>query len=293
YQSGSLGKMFTAAGVLLLAEDGLLAIDDPLTRHFPQAPRSWRKITIRHLLQHTSGLADYTETGLDLRRDYAEEDLLKLAYRLPLEFTPGRQWRYSNTGYMLLGILIGKLTGAHWSDFLGERIFDPLGMASTRVISEADIVAHRAAGYVLDETGAVKNQEWVAPSLNTLADGALYFTVLDLCRWDAALGDERLLSRASLEAWWAPARLSDGTTYPYGFGWALDEQRGSPVLRHGGSWQGFRAHLARFPDQGLTVVVLANLAEADPAPVVEEVAGLLDPTLRLPDPEPSQPEPDP
>lgn len=132
YQSGSLGKQFTAAGILLLAEEGNLGLDDPLTRHLPGAPRAWRKITIRHLLQHTSGLADYTER-VDLRRDYTEDDLLKIAYGLPLEFRPGSAWSYSNTGYMVLGIVIGRIAGRHWSEFLAERVFTPLGMADCSI----------------------------------------------------------------------------------------------------------------------------------------------------------------
>lgn len=280
YQSGSVGKMFTAAGILLLAEEGILDLDDPLTRHFPRAPRAWRSITIRHLLHHTSGLRDYTETDLELRRDHTEDELLRLAFRLPGDFPPGTQWSYSNTGYMLLGILIGKVAGRHWGDFLTQRVFEPLDMTSTRVISEADIVPHRAAGYILDDVGSWKNQGWVAPSLNTLADGALYLTVVDLCKWDQALYGEGLLRRASLQAWWTPARLADGSAYPYGFGWRLGEQGDGCRLEHGGGWQGFRAHIARYPDQHLTVVVLTNLGDAEPGEIAHEVAGLLDARLR-------------
>lgn len=279
YQSGSVGKMFTAAGILLLAEAGKLSLDDPLSGHFRAAPRAWRKITVRHLLHHTSGLEDYTGADLDLRRDYTEDEMLALAYRLPREFSPGTQWSYSNTGYMILGILIGKVAGQHWSEFLTQRVFRPLEMASTRVISEAHIVPHRAAGYVLDESGAIRNQEWVAPSLNTLADGALYITVLDLCKWDGALDEPGLLSAESLTAWWTPAPLADGTTRPYGFGWRLSEQAGSRRLEHGGGWQGFRSHLARYPDRGLTVVVLTNLGDADPEEIAHQVAGLADSSL--------------
>ncbi len=279
YQSGSVGKMFTAAGILLLAEEGRLALEDSVREHFPAAPRSWRRVTIRHLLHHTSGLRDYTEVGLDLRRDATEEELLRLAYALPFEFAPGKSWSYSNTGYMLLGILIGEITDRHWGEFLAERVFEPLGMTSTRVISEADLVPHRAAGYLLDDEGGIRNQEWVAPTLNTLADGSLYFTVLDLCRWSGALEAPGLLSAESLSAWWTPARLADGTTRPYGFGWRLAEQAGSRRLEHGGSWQGFRAHLARYPDRGLTVAVLTNLGDAELGELVHEIAGLFDPTL--------------
>jgi CubicO group peptidase (beta-lactamase class C family) len=292
FQSGSVGKMFTAAGILLLAEEGKLALDDPVARHFPDAPAGWHRITIRHLLTHTSGLEDYGEE-IDLRRDYTEEELLRVMQGLPLEFEPGTQWSYSNSGYLTLGILTSKLAGAHWSEFQAERIFSPLGMATTRVISERDLVAHRAAGYELDEQGEVKNQAWVAPSLNRCADGALYFSVNDLAAWERTLARRGLLRPESFEAWWTPVRLANGTQAPYGFGWGLSEQRGERLIEHGGSWQGFRAAYARYVDRGLTVAVLANLAQAEPERMAHEIAGRLEPALRLRDPRAGAPDADP
>jgi CubicO group peptidase (beta-lactamase class C family) len=294
YQSGSLGKQFTAAGILLLAEDGKLALDDRLSKHFPDGPASWHRITIRHLLTHTSGLKDYEgRDDIDLRKDYSEDDLLGVMMKLPLQFEPGAQWSYSNSGYLVLGILTSRLSGKHWNEFQKERIFAPLGMATTQVITESDIVRNRAAGYVLDDQGAVKNQSWVAPSLNRLADGSLYFTVKDLAAWDAALCERKFLKPASFDAWWTPVRLASGTSYPYGFGWGIVEQRGERLIQHGGSWQGFRTAIARYPDQGLTVIVLANLAQAEPEAMAHEIAGLLEPKLRLPDALQTAPDPDP
>lgn len=293
YQSGSLGKQFTAAGILLLAEDGKLALDDRLAKHFPEGPSTWHRITVRHLLTHTSGLKDYGSDEIDFRRDYSEEDLLKIARSVPLEFEPGTQWSYSNTGYLILGLLTSRLAGKHWSDFQTERIFQPLGMATTRVISERDIVRNRAAGYELDDKGEVKNQEWVAPSLNRLADGALYFSVKDLAAWEAALHARRFMKPASFEAWWTPASLGGRLTYPYGFGWGLGEQRGHRLIEHGGSWQGFRTAIARYVDQGLTVIVLANLAQAEPETMAHEIAGLVEAALERPDPTRTAPDPDP
>lgn len=292
YQSGSVGKQFTAAGILLLAQDGKLSLDDRLAKHFPGAPASWHRITIRHLLTHTSGLKDYGSDEIDFRRDYTEDQYLEIMQRLPLEFEPGTQWSYSNSGYLLLGLLTSRLAGKHWSEFLAERVFEPLGMKTARVISERDIVMHRAAGYELED-GEVKNQEWVAPSANTCADGALYFSVEDLAAWEAALHARKLLEPASYEAWWTPVSLANGTTYPYGFGWSLGEQRGHPLIEHGGSWQGFRAAIARYVEQGLTIAVLANLAQADPDVMAHEIAGLLEPPLRRPDPARTRPDPDP
>jgi CubicO group peptidase (beta-lactamase class C family) len=283
YQSGSVGKQFTAAGILMLAEEGKLGLDDRLSKHFAEGPSSWHRITIRHLLTHTSGLKDYGSDEIDFRKDYTEEEYLDVIRRMPIEFEPGTQWSYSNTGYLLLGILTSRLAGRHWSEFLAERLFAPLGMTTARVISERDLVMHRAAGYELDEKGDVKNQEWVAPSANRCADGALYLSVKDLAAWDAALQAGTFLAPASLEAWWAPVSLANGTTFPYGFGWGIEEQRGYRLIEHGGSWQGFRAAIARYVEQGLTVVVLSNLAQAQPETMAHEIAGLLEPSLQKPD----------
>jgi CubicO group peptidase (beta-lactamase class C family) len=284
YQSGSVGKQFTAAGILLLAEDGKLGLEDRLSRHFPSGPAGWHRVRVRHLLTHTSGLKDYGEDEIDFRRDYTEAELLQVAMKVPLEFEPGTQWSYSNTGYTVLGLLTSKLAGKHWSEFLEERLFGPLGMTTARVISESEIVTGRADGYELGEDKALRNQEWVAPTLNSLADGALYFTVRDLVAWDTALRERQFLKPASFEAWWTPVALTGESSYPYGFGWDISEQRGRRLIEHGGSWQGFRAAIARYVEDGLTVAVLANLADARPEAIAHEVAGIVVEALRLPDP---------
>ena len=284
YQSGSTGKQFTAAGILLLVEAGKLSLDDRLSKHFPDGPSAWHRITIRQLLTHTSGIKDYEgETDLDMRKDYDEAELLKVMMGLPIQFEPGTQWSYSNSGYLILGLLTSKLAEKHWSEFQAERLFVPLGMTTTRVISEKDIVKNRAAGYELDEKGELKNQDWVAPSLNRCADGALYYTVKDLAAWESALRERTFLKPASFEAWWTPVRLASGTSFQYGFGWDIAEQRGQRLYEHGGSWQGFRAAIARYVDQGLAVAVLANLAGADPETMAHAIAGLVEPKLQLPD----------
>jgi hypothetical protein len=165
-------------------------------------------------------------------------------------------------------------------------------MTTARVITEEDIVPHRASGYRLVD-GQLKNQEWVAPRLNTTADGSLYFTVRDLARWDAALYGTQLISADSLRQMWSPVRLANGATYPYGFGWAIEEQRGFPNIEHGGSWQGFRTHIARYVEQRLTVIVLTNLAQGGPEIIAHGIAGLVEPGLRLPDPRSTLADPDP
>jgi CubicO group peptidase (beta-lactamase class C family) len=157
-------------------------------------------------------------------------------------------------------------------------------MSTTRAISERDIVMHRAAGYEVDDKGELKNQEWVSPSLNRMADGALYFSVKDLAAWDAALDARDFMTAESFEEWWQPVSLANGTTYPYGFGWSIHEQRGHLLIEHGGAWQGFRSAIARYPEQKITVAVLSNFAEAEPETMAFMIAGLLEPSLRLPDP---------
>jgi CubicO group peptidase (beta-lactamase class C family) len=275
FQSGSMGKQFTATAVMLLMEDGKLAIDDKLTKYFPDSPEAWRNITIRHLLTHTSGMTDYPE-GFDFRRDYTEDELYQRAKQIPLAFQPGDKWSYSNIGYMMLGILIHRVSGKFYGDFLHERVFKPLGMTSTRVISEADIIPNRAAGYRLDK-GELKNQGWVSPSLNTTADGALYMNVYDMAKWDAALYGEKILKRSSLEQMWTPVKLNNGQTHPYGFGWSLGNVRGHRFVQHGGAWQGFKAQIIRYLDDKLTVVLFANQIRANQFKLAQDVAAIFNP----------------
>jgi CubicO group peptidase (beta-lactamase class C family) len=298
FQSGSVGKQFTATAVMLQVEDGRLALDDSITKYFTDAPPSWRPITVRHLLTHTSGIPDYeTEVAnsgggaqvVDYRRDYTEEQMTKIAYRMPLKFAPGSRWSYSNTGYVLLGILIHKVSGRFYGDVLKDRVFTPLGMKTARVISEADIVPHRAAGYRLVK-GDLKNQEWVSPSLDSTADGSLYLSMLDYIAWDRGLRAHAVLKPQSWAQIYTPVTLTSGKTYPYGFAWDVDESQGQPWYHHGGSWQGFKTYISRYLADDLTIVVLTNLADADPDRFVDDVARTLDP--RLAQIEPSTPIPD-
>jgi D-alanyl-D-alanine carboxypeptidase len=281
YQSGSVGKQFTAAAVVMLSQEGRLGLGDPLTRYLPEGRGVWRGVTIRHLLTHTSGIPDYADSTLDYRRPYSEADLVRLAAKLPLRFPPGERWSYSNTGYLLLGAVIRKVTGTFYGDFLRERIFGPTGMRTARIISESAIVRHRAAGYELVD-GKLQNQSWVSPELNTTADGSLYLSVRDLSAWAIALNHGKVPDQSVLEASWTPVRLNNGGTYPYGFGWSIGEQRGHRQIGHTGSWQGFKTSIQRYPDFGLTVIVLANLAEARPEAISYGIAGILEPPLASP-----------
>src|ERR1700684_4502149 len=208
FQSGSVGKQFTATAVMMLVEEGKVGLDDPLTKYFSDAPATWKEITVRELLSHTAGFGDYPKK-FNFRKDWTEDELLKLVEGIPLAYPPGTKWEYSNLGYLTLGILIHRVTGEFYGDFLQQRIFHSLDMQTTRIISEADIIPNRAAGYRLVK-GELKNQEWVAPKVNTTADDNLYFSILDLAKWDAALNAEKLLKRSSLDQMWTPAKLKDG-----------------------------------------------------------------------------------
>ncbi|HEY6338969.1 MAG TPA: serine hydrolase domain-containing protein [Candidatus Sulfotelmatobacter sp.] len=272
FQSGSMGKQFTATAVMMLVEEGKVVLDDPLTKYFPDAPAGWKEVTVRELLSHTGGFTDYPEK-FDFRKDWTEDELLKMVEGIPLAYAPGTKWDYSNLGYLTLGLLIHHVTGEFYGDFLQQRIFGPLGMQTTRIISEADIVPNRAAGYRLVK-GELKNQEWVAPMVNTTADGSLYFSVLDLAKWDAALYGDKLLKRSSLDLMWTPVKLKDGHPNKdgYGFGWFVEQRQGHRVIGHDGAWQGFKTSIQRYVDDRLTVVVLANLAEAKPEVIAQHVA---------------------
>ncbi len=286
FQSGSVGKQFTSAMVLLLARDGKLALDDPITKYLPEGAEAWKGITIRNLLTHTSGIQDYENADppiVDLRRDYTDAELARLFARLPLIFRPDTTWSYSNTGYVLLGIIIDRVTGAHWNRFLHDRVFAPLGMKTARMIGLPDIIPNRASGYVLDD-GQLANQAWVSPTWEHTADGALYFTVLDLARWDAALSGDAFLTSDEKREMWTPVRLADGTTTSYGFGWEVHGTPGHWVVEHAGGWQGFSTHIVRYVDDSVTVAVLTNLAGAATPHIAHQVAWLYDPALRPPEP---------
>jgi CubicO group peptidase (beta-lactamase class C family) len=282
FQTGSVGKQFTSMAVMMLVEEGKIGLDDKLTKYIPESPAAWKDVTIRQLLTHTSGIADYGgeedsmgKGVINFRKDYTEEELVQAFAKMPMDFAPGEKWSYSNTGYVLLGVVIHRVSGKFYGDLLQERVFRPLGMKSTRIISEANIVPHRSSGYELVK-GELKNQEWVSPTLNTTADGALYTNVLDLAKWDAALYTTKLVKQQSLDTIWRPVKLNSGTTYPYGFGWSLEPQNGHRAVSHNGAWQGFTMSIARYVDERLTVIVMTNLDEnnAKPEKIVADVAAI-------------------
>ena len=292
FQSGSVGKQFVSAAMMILVEEGKVSLDDSIVKYFPNAPASWKPILVKNLLSHTSGLAEY-ESGeragpkgpFYLRLDFSEDELVEKVEALPINFAPGEEWAYRNTNYLLLGILIHKVTGEPYADYLQERIFKPWYMVSTRLISEKDIIPNRASGYQL-VAHQLKNQDWVSPTFNSTADGTLYFNVLDLAKWDEALYGTSLLKQASLDRIWTVFPLSQGqpNRANYGFGWSISAVNGHKLIQHGGAWQGFTCVIQRYVDDSLTVVVLTNLAGANPGQFATRIAGLVNPAVVPPPP---------
>ena len=269
FQSGSLGKQFTATAVLLLQEQGRISLDDPVGKYLPPGPPEWASITVRELLDHTSGIHDSEEDGgeiFELRREYSDDEMIHILQSYPLNFPPGGRWKYSNSGYILAGIVVTRVTQMFYGDFLIQNVFRPLGMRTARVISDADIVLHRAAGYVRTPAG-IRNQDFASAALNATADGSLYLSLDDWAAWIAAMDRGALLSAASWSALWDRGRTRDGRLTEHGLCWDHVQLHGHEVIEFDGSWQGFRSSIERDPRSGLTIVLLANLAEAEPVPL--------------------------
>jgi CubicO group peptidase (beta-lactamase class C family) len=260
YQLASVTKQFTATAIMMLISEGKLSLDDKITSLLPDLPVTWSGVTVRHLLNHTSGIKSYTNTeifGQTMRKDYTHKEIIDLVTKEPMEFAPGEQWHYNNTGYFLLGMLIEKITGKDYNAFLTERIFQPLGMTQTRVNKLSDIILNRAQGYSWEEN-TLRNGEYVSPT-QPFAAGALVSTVNDMVKWDAGLSTEKLLTKSIQEQMWMPTKLNRGESATYGFGWVVHEMNGHRLIEHNGGIPGFSTQIARFVDDKLTVIVLTNL----------------------------------
>ncbi len=280
YQLASVTKQFTATAIMMLVEDGKLALDDELPKFFNGLPAAWSKVTVRQLLNHTSGIKSYTNLpGFDktLRQDLSKEAIIKMAADAPVEFSPGEKYNYNNTGFYLLGMIIEKASGKEYGAFLSERIFRPLGMTATRLNDQRDVIQGRAAGYAW-EGDRLRNGEYVSPT-QPFSAGALISTVADLAKWDAALYTDKLLKRASLEQMWTPEKLNDGKQLAYGYGWGVDIYRTRKRISHGGGINGFSTFIARFVDDGLTVVVLTNSESGDAGALANGIAEYYLPVL--------------
>ena len=267
FRIASITKSFTAAAVMQLQEQGKLKADDPISFYYPGCPASWRAITIRQLLTHTSGLPDYTNLpgfqDRDVRLDRTPDETLNLIRDMPLDFEPGSRFSYSNTGYVLLGYIVSKVSGERYSDYVGKHILVPLGMRGSGYDSNAAIIPSRAQGYDRDATGFVN-----APFWPFYADGGLYSTVDDLLRWDLALDNGVMFSPDSIAA------MTTDYGHGYGFGWYVGRKFGHRRIGHGGGVPGFLSQIERFPDDQLTVIVLANETTAHSQRLAEGLAAI-------------------
>jgi len=254
FRLGSITKQFTAASILLLEERGKLKVEDPVKKYMPDAPAAWDKITIFHVLTHTSGIPSLTSFP-DFESHEAQamtpEKLVEWFRDKPLEFEPGTKWNYSNSGYILLGYLIEKISGQSYSDFVQQNIFTPLGMKDSGYDSNSTIIAHRAAGYTPGKSSPV-NAGFVHMSIPFSA-GALYSTTEDLLRWEQGLFGGKVLKPESL------AKMTTPFKQDYAFGLAVSTNSGHKMIAHDGGIEGFNTALAYYPDDKLVVAVLANL----------------------------------
>ena len=261
FEIGSISKQMTAAAILLLVEEGQVDLDASIHTYIPESPPLWQGVTIRHLLTHTSGIKNYTGLpGFELSRRLNRAGFVHELSTYPLDFAPGEHWAYSNSGYNLLGYIIGQGSGLSYWSFLKKRLFDPLGMASTRDRDLIDVFPRRVTGYEwYDEM--LQGRDYNLTDL--FAAGAMVSTVSDLVKWNAALSTTDFLTADSMKEMWKPARLNNGETYPYGFGWNIEEIRGIRRLRHNGQTAGFSSNFTHYPDDNMTIIILCNLGTID------------------------------
>jgi CubicO group peptidase (beta-lactamase class C family) len=277
FDIGSTSKQVVAAAIVLLAQDGALTLDDDIRKHLPEMPDYGTTITIRHLLTHTSGLRDYI--NLMVLGGWQFEDLTTPAQALDvvrrqrgLDFEPDTEFSYSNTGFFLASLIVERASGKPLAAFARERLFQPLGMTATRYMDDhAAVVPQRATGYEPAGDGfKVSLSNW-----EQLGDGAVQTSIDDLSRWDANFYSAKVGGRAMIDALTTVHRLKSGAPTTYGLGLFVDEYRGLPVVRHGGSWAGYRAELLRFPSERLSIAVLCNRGEANADSRADRVADVV------------------
>jgi CubicO group peptidase (beta-lactamase class C family) len=227
FKIASVSKQFIATGIMLLVQEGKLGLEDPVSKYLEGTPATWKDITIRHLLTHTSGLVREAP-GYVWGKVQSDVDVIKSAYSAQLRFAPGQKWEYCNVGYFALAEIIRKVSGKPWTEFLQEKVFRPSGMSATYPTDTKVDLPNRAQGYV-DNDKLLQAPEWLAlrPS------GAFLSTVLDMAKWDAMLYTDKILTASSRQQMWTPVKLNDGTTYAYGFGWQLGSFRGRKLVHHG------------------------------------------------------------
>ena len=257
FEIGSVSKQITAAAIMLLVEDGKINLDDKISKFLPDTPEAWKDVTVRHLLTHTSGVKSYTSIGgFQLSKRYKVTDFIKELKPQPLDFEPGSDYKYSNSGYSLLGYIIESAAGKNYWEFLRERIFQPLKMNKTADRDPQFIIRNRATGYEW-ENGRLVGRDYELTDL--FSAGAIVSTVEDLAKWNIALRDETILKNSSKNESWKPFVLNSGKENFYGFGWGISDFRGQHLISHGGQTAGFAANNSRYVDENLSVIVLTNL----------------------------------
>ena len=260
YRIGSITKQFTATAIMLLVEDGKLSLDDPLTTFLPDYPANDNMVTVRHLLNHTSGIKSYTGLGATWRDKMTlaltHDELMALFADEPFDFPPGEQYRYNNSGYYLLGVIIETVTDQRYADVLRERVWDPLAMLESHYLYNAPIVRHRAEGYKV-EAGELLNDDPLS-MLQPFSAGALGSSVHDLLTWLQAFHGRRVVNDDSYRQMTTPGQLNNGEALSYGFGLSVGAFEAHPVISHGGGINGFASHSSYYPDDDLAIVVLCN-----------------------------------
>jgi CubicO group peptidase (beta-lactamase class C family) len=265
FELASVTKQLTAAAILMLQESGKLSVEDDITRYLPDYPTHGQKITIHHLLTHTSGIPNFTalpEWWPRRREDLTVQQIIDLVKDKPLNFNPGEKLSYSNSGYILLGAIIEKASEKSYEDFIEQEIFAPLGMKRSRYNHQNEMVPGRVAGYELGEDG-YQVAEFISRTQGYAA-GGLMSTVDDMALWAEALTSEKLLRRSSLERMTTPAKLSSGEPTPAGYGLGIMDEDGIRILEHDGGIPGFNTNILIIPDRRLQVIVLSNFSGQEP-----------------------------
>lgn len=269
----SVSKQFCATGIMLLIREGKVKLDDPVTKYFPECSPAWDAIKVEHLLNHTSGIPDYLNEDLKLNlADNAPDSAVPGAVaRLPLKFTPGSKFAYCNTGFLMLGQIIHQLTGHPDPIFLADRIFKPLGMTSSRTSSQADIIPNRAARYDWKDGHFINGRP--PSTVDEIGDGGMLSSVLDLCKWDAALYTSKILTSAEKRQMWTPGPYDPEEKAHYGLGFFLDSYNGHRrVWHYGAGFSGDRSVIARYVDDKVTVIILVNGGEPKLPSLVNQIA---------------------
>ena len=286
YRIGSVTKQFTAAAILQLIEQGKVSLDDTLQKFVPGFPTPGRRITIRQLLNHVSGIPSYTSIGRawqsKMRLDLSQDSLLALVRDRTPDFAPGERFLYDNTGYYLLGMVIESASGQSYPQYLADHIFVPLGLRGTSYCETRQLIENRAQGYQSDSAG-VANADFISMG-QPFAAGSLCSTVGDLVAWQRALAGDRLLRAGSYAQMSTPGRLNNGSATTYGFGLGMNQFEGHRHIGHSGGINGFSSMLSAYPDDGLIIVVLANSENANTGRIAQRIAraalGIAAPVVR-------------